>query len=670
MKADPAFGGEPARFEVSEHVGPSDVVVSLDGLVAFGIVDQQGDLVHVSDRWCELTGWERHEVIGSHWRHVVHPAFLHQAVDAGRGVIRAMGRPGQVFRFEGRIQSRSGKETWVEANVSALVGADGEVRNWLLVADDVTAHHEAADALRRSERRLQAIMDHTLDTVVLLGPDGPWRTVSPEAMRRIGFEDETFPWNDPMSVVAVEDRPALLEWFAALAGRSDARTTEPIKYRVQPPGKEVRWLESRGVNLQQDPAVGSLVVHSRDVTEAHKSAEELQLMAGRLSSLVSHLFVATLLADEEGNIIYTNQAADELFRSVTGGDGLTQQSPRELRTSLRGLFLDYESNFSRILEILRRRETVKDERVELADGRLLARSFIPIFGDHGAYRGHIWLFRDVGAEVAVAAEREHLLAIEKEQNARLKELDALKSDLLASVSHELRTPLTSIVSFTHLLRSELPDEAIEHREFVDVIARNSHRLLGLIDDLMLLDRLESNTLELIVEDVNLPALVESAVATVRPEAERLGIVLSTQMADGPSLRGDVERLRVMVDHLLGNAIKFSDRQGTIAVRVAHDSTAWRLQVRDQGMGIPRKEIDGVLQRFYRASNARRLAIAGSGLGLPIAHRVAVLHHGSMEVTSRPGRGTTVNVVLGGAGDDWDLDEAAGAHRFPATGGSS
>jgi signal transduction histidine kinase len=228
------------------------------------------------------------------------------------------------------------------------------------------------------------------------------------------------------------------------------------------------------------------------------------------------------------------------------------------------------------------------------------------------------------------------------------ELDALKTDLVASVSHELRSPLTSIVSFTHLLRDGLGTDTLEDQlEFLEIIGRNSQRLLRLVDDLLVLDRLESTDLLLDVEQVAPDKLVSAAVSSIRPVAEEKGVHLSATVTQGPTVLGDKDRLGQLIDNLLSNAVKFTPSGGSVKATCEPIGGRWRIEVADSGIGIPTDEIGALFQRFYRASNAHHESVSGSGLGLAIALRIAELHRGSITVRSEEGKGTTFAVELEG-----------------------
>jgi hypothetical protein len=170
----------------------------------------------------------------------------------------------------------------------------------------------------------------------------------------------------------------------------------------------------------------------------------------------------------------------------------------------------------------------------------------------------------------------------------------------------------------------------------------------MVGDLLFLGRLEAGISPLTISPVDLPATVDAAVEEARPAAGAKGVVIRSETGRGRPFSGDPERVRQLVDNLLSNAVKYSETGGSVRVSAQPGPEGWRLVVADDGIGIPRDEVRQVFERFYRGSNARQAQIAGSGLGLVIAQAVATLHHGSIELSSEEGRGSTFVVVLRGA----------------------
>jgi len=225
------------------------------------------------------------------------------------------------------------------------------------------------------------------------------------------------------------------------------------------------------------------------------------------------------------------------------------------------------------------------------------------------------------------------------------DLDDRRSEFLAVVSHELRTPLTSIVSFSELLRGEATGMSADGLKFLDIIERNADRLLGLIDDLLMLNRLESGALPLELEQVAVPDLLAEAVKSAAPVAAKSGVTLHLDAGEGPRVRADPRRLLQVLDNLIGNAVKFSHVGGLVRVSAKYARGTWRVDVSDTGIGIPPEEAARLFGPFMRASNARIAGLPGTGLGLSIVKSLVEMHGGHVTVDSELNEGTTFSVFL-------------------------
>jgi len=219
------------------------------------------------------------------------------------------------------------------------------------------------------------------------------------------------------------------------------------------------------------------------------------------------------------------------------------------------------------------------------------------------------------------------------------------TQFVATVSHELRTPLTSIISFIELIRAEDDGLTADGRHFLDIIQRNANRLLRLVGDLLLLSRIESGISPPEMIPVSVAELARDAVRNAAPVAASYGVTLLADTADGPDVPGDQLGLTQVLDNLIANAVKFSHPGDTVWVRPVWSAGQWRIDVADQGIGIPPDEMDQLFQRFVRASNARTSGRPGTGLGLSVVKAIVELHGGEVTVDSALDQGTTFSIYL-------------------------
>jgi signal transduction histidine kinase len=226
----------------------------------------------------------------------------------------------------------------------------------------------------------------------------------------------------------------------------------------------------------------------------------------------------------------------------------------------------------------------------------------------------------------------------------LEAAQAVKDEFLSLVSHELRTPLTSIRGYAELLQEE-EELADAHRSYVEVIDRNAARLIGLVEDLLVMAQIQSGGLPLHLGEVILSDLIDHSGETARPFAASKEIDFELDTEPGIAAQGDPVRLGQVLDNLMSNAIKYTPSGGSVAVTMTHTGETATIAVSDTGIGIPPDEQDQMFGRFFRTSNARGSGIAGTGLGLAITRGIVEAHGGTIGFDSVEGAGTTFRITL-------------------------
>ncbi len=213
----------------------------------------------------------------------------------------------------------------------------------------------------------------------------------------------------------------------------------------------------------------------------------------------------------------------------------------------------------------------------------------------------------------------------------------------ADVSHELRTPLTVIKGTAEVaLRGKDPQECTEALTTVD---GEVDRMTNIINALLTLARADAGQQQLETERVNLQDLVEDVLATFSSLAAEKGISLDAEAGAPAEVHGDRERLRQLLHNLVTNAIKYTQRGGTITISLGKDGDWAKITVVDTGIGIPENDLPHIFERFYRVDRARSRAKGGAGLGLSIVKWIAQAHGGRIDVESEVGKGSTFTVWL-------------------------
>jgi signal transduction histidine kinase len=347
--------------------------------------------------------------------------------------------------------------------------------------------------------------------------------------------------------------------------------------------------------------------------------------ARHLTALQTALLDSTLdgicLTDRAGHVLISNAPLRRI--SVELGLAPTGTVPERL-IAMAERTTEPERYAERMRTLAREPQTESVDEFELkGSGRVFRGYTAPVSDPDGSFSGRIWTLREVTAD---------------------RDLERLRDAFVAAVSHELRTPLTSISGFLEMLADE--EEALGEtgRGYLNVIRRSTSRLQRIVEDLLLVAQIQADRLELAPEPADLAQLAAAAVESARPLAEEKEIALTLD-ADPALLPVDAQRVGQVLDNLVSNALKFTDRGGAVTVTVEPGAEWTRAAIADTGIGIPRDEQGQLFSRFFRASSATRRAIPGTGLGLVITRAIVEAHGGTISLESREGEGTRVTVAL-------------------------
>ena len=222
-----------------------------------------------------------------------------------------------------------------------------------------------------------------------------------------------------------------------------------------------------------------------------------------------------------------------------------------------------------------------------------------------------------------------------------------KSEFLAAMSHELRTPLNAVIGFSEIIKNETfgPVGSVKYRDYASDIHESGQHLLGLINDILDLSKVESGTDELHEDKIEIPEIIRSALMLVGHRAEQDGIKLELELQDPlPALRADERKLKQILVNLLSNAIKFTDAGGAVTLRAwCRMDSGYVFQITDTGIGIAPEDIPKALSRFSQVDADLNRQYEGTGLGLPLTRALVEQHGGVLDLQSKIGVGTTVTV---------------------------
>ncbi len=385
------------------------------------------------------------------------------------------------------------------------------------------------------------------------------------------------------------------------------------------------------------PAVREVLAkHEAAALAARAAKQERETAADLLSGLVNHAPAAICISHLDGTQLVTNRHYEELLHYIP---------PQQI------------GELTRLVEEAVASESAAQCEVRFGSSTFLALSY-PVTDSNGEHVATGMILTDIteqkDTEVELRLVRAALQAQALElqtRNAELMELNRLKTDLVSTVSHELRTPLTSIVGYSELLGdSELGSSGSPEGRMLEMISRNSQRLLNQINNLLLLAQLDgggdSPADQALSTPVIIADVIEAVGLVILPSAHSAGLDLVTQLPpQSPVVPGDRDQLERVLLNLTANAVKFSQRGGTVTLRLIPAEDHVLIEVVDQGIGMSEQDLARLGTRFFRSDTARIRHLPGTGLGVSVVQSIVIRHGGTVRFTSRPGEGTTAQVRL-------------------------
>lgn len=609
-------------------------------------VDLNGRFVLVNDRYCEIVGRSRKELLTLRMQDLTHPDDIAPNINLFAEVAKGL-RPS--FTIEKRYLRPDGSNVWVQNAVSATRGPDGQVRYITAAVADITDLRTA----RENQAALAAQRQLALDAARL----GWWQydpVTGFVAHDRRYAEIYGIEGNSPRHVDEInrllhpEDAPGL--WAAV---EEAVHLTDPkpyvVEYRINRPDGAVRWLEARGVvsfdGQGATRKVSSFVGTVADVTERRLAEELLRENEARFR-LMADASPATLwLTDPNGHCTF-------LSRQWYESTGQTQEEALGLGWTKATHPEDQERAGKAFMEANAARTFFQTEyRLRAADGtyRWAIDLGRPWFLETGEYAGMVGAVFDIDDR--------------KRAEQEIGEANQRKDQFLATLAHELRNPLAPISNALQVwpLVEQQPEEANRLRE---MMGRQVQQMIRLIDDLLDVSRITRGKIDLRKERLDLGVAVGAAVEALQPFIDAHRHELTVVLPSEPlSVDADLGRLVQVFGNLLNNAAKYTSPGGHVWLTVNRDGKTAVVSVRDDGSGIPKEMLTVIFDMFAQVDQSLGRSHGGLGIGLTLVKSLVELHDGTVEARSEgPGRGSEFIVRLPAAPGDQAVAEPLPAFR--------
>ncbi|MBA9085958.1 two-component system sensor histidine kinase VicK [Fontibacillus solani] len=336
----------------------------------------------------------------------------------------------------------------------------------------------------------------------------------------------------------------------------------------------------------------------------------------KLASILTNMSDGVIATDGTGTVILMNRRASEMLK--VGEDQVGDMNIAEL------LHLTPEEQG--ILQQGTMHSTLLEDEVEKGDSFVIRVTFTPIHRREFGIIGTIAVLQDVTEQ---------------------EKLEESRREFVANVSHELRTPLTTIKSYTEALEDGALSDPELGPKFTSVIQIQTERMIRLVTDLLHLSRLDSKEAMLRKQPTGVMEMLEEVTDRFSFQMQEKGIKPTLFISSGVSTAWiDRDQIDQVLDNLISNAMKYTPEGGTIAIEARNmEDELLAISVQDNGIGIPKRDLDRIFERFYRVDKARSRNMGGTGLGLSIAREIVKAHGGTISLQSELGKGTKVTFTL-------------------------
>lgn len=486
-------------------------------------------------------------------------------------------------------------------------------------------------ALRESEQRLATLVEYAPDAILILDVDaGHFVHANENAVRHFGFARDLLlkmrllDFSPERQSSGQPSRQLFEEKVAeAIAGGSPAFEWVHLDAAGEPVFCEVHlvrlpWAGRRLVR-------GSIV----NITERKRAEETLRRGNAILKAQQEAAIDGILVVDERQQVVSFNRRFAELWSIPEGL--LAPHDDRKLIEFVLSQLEDPQQFHDRVAYLYRHPDETSRDEILFRDGRVFDRYSGPVRSPMGDYYGRIWYFRDITDHKRV--EDELRRAKEAAEAANYA-----KSEFLANMSHELRTPLNSVLGYAQILKRQgaLTEK---QQEALDIIEHSGEHLLGLINEVLDLAKVEADKLQLRAMSCHLPRLLEAVGESMRSRAENKGLSFRQEWITAlpVTVHADERRLRQVLINLLDNAIKYT-REGGVTLKVGYHGQRVRFLVEDTGIGIRAEHLTEIFNVFHQVRSGKAFE-EGTGLGLAISKRLVALMGGELEVASTPGEGS-------------------------------
>lgn len=374
------------------------------------------------------------------------------------------------------------------------------------------------------------------------------------------------------------------------------------------------------VEIRSDDEIGQLADMFNHLTAKLKAVlQEMSNEKKKMDTIIEYMADGLIASTKEGKIIHINPKAVKMLE-IDENAFVTKNFDQ--------LFAPYNDQL-KIKNFLEKKEDwIGNKIVDINNETILQASYAPFMDRKGDIEGIIILLQDV---------------------TKHQKLESMRKEFVANVSHELKTPLTTIQSYTETLLDGVIDDKNLSVSFLQVVYSETERMARLVRDLLQLSNLDFQQSKWNKKAVDLKEIIEETIlkldVSVKNKEQQIHFNLKDLKKNSTIIYADKDRIGQVILNLLSNSIKYTPKGGHINIDINIQGDMLVLEIEDNGIGIPEKDLSRIFERFYRVDKARARELGGTGLGLSIAKEIIEAHNGTIEIFSEEGEGTKTIIHL-------------------------